>query len=133
MSESINAPTKPQEYAPRSPEIREISVTTSGDPTIRVGYMTGNNAKVHRQPNANDRNAVLESLYKERSELLRKRRLGSASPDESGYLADLERYIDSVEAQETSDESSSSVWTQLDQLAATAISIKVDIERAKRR
>lgn len=83
-----------------------------------------------RSVSTEDREAILESLYEERTELTRARRLGTLSPADADYLTDLNRYIDAWEKDEGA--SSSDVWKRLEAIASSVLSFQVDVERTRK-
>ena len=70
------------------------------------------------------RDAILSSLYDERKDLSRAKRLGKASPNEESYLNDLNAYIDQWEAEEArTGQADDDVWERLESLASAALSL----------
>ena len=78
-----------------------------------------------------DAEAILRSLYGERADLNRKKRLDGLSTQESAYLADLNQYIDVWEAPEPLP-APADVWSKLDQLAGSLLSIRAGVEAKQR-
>jgi hypothetical protein len=73
----------------------------------------------------------LSGLYKQRSLLLRKRRLSRATADDLAYLSDIERYIDSIEARHVPPAPSPSLWQRIERLAAKVLQARSDLEQEK--
>lgn len=103
--------------APVSGEGYELGATT-----LRVG------AGSH-EASAEEREAILTSLYNEREGLTRAKRLGEMSPGDAEYLVELNQYIDEWEAAETKTSASDDVWTKLDTLAQSMLAVQAKVER----
>jgi len=73
-----------------------------------------------------DRDAILSSLYAERSTLARARRLGEISPADEEYLAEINQYIDHWERQEP--RAFDDVWGKLEKAARSLMAIQAEIE-----
>jgi hypothetical protein len=106
------------------PESLRPAPIASGDAKVRGGEYTrlpDADAPTRSVTDDDDaREAILRSLYDERAEYNRKRRLDGLTANEEAYLADLNEYIDRYEKPEV-DRSSSALWAQLDQLAASLL------------
>ena len=76
------------------------------------------------------KDAILRSLYGERTNLNRKKRLDGLTAEETAYLADLNKYIDTWEEPEPLP-AVADVWAQLDRLAGSLLSIRAGIEAKK--
>lgn len=82
---------------------------------------------------AADRDAILSSLYAERSGLTRARRLGGLSPQDAEYLSELEAYIDHWEAAEAHEATQQDdVWRRLDEIAGSLLGVQASIEQQRR-
>jgi hypothetical protein len=146
MPHETGTPGGLTELEGRLPEIREANVITAAaagyDAPVLVRALADSGTSGHSRATthkvspasaaaAANRDAVLSSLYKERSPLLRKRRLSQATADDLAYLSDLERYIDSIEARHSPAVPSPSLWQQIDQLAVNVLQARSDLEREK--
>ena len=81
-------------------------------------------------PTREAREAILDSLYNERTELTRARRLRTLSKQDEEYLVELNAYIDRWEAPEAEEEGASTdVWRRLDALASSMLSLQARVER----
>jgi hypothetical protein len=77
-----------------------------------------------------DREAILRSLYAERSTLTRAKRVGRFTASDAEYLADLNQYIDRWEAPERQTQSDDNpVWSKLEALAESVVGIEAEIGR----
>lgn len=87
----------------------------------------GGRVLVERVPQASsaDRDAILASLFAERRELNRAKRLGTASANQLEYLSELNDYINSVEAAETREAEEHGVWAKLEDLASAVVDLQV--------
>ena len=79
-----------------------------------------------------ERDAILHSLYGERSRLNQARRLGEVTAADEEYLLELNEYIDSWEAAETEAAEQHDIWERLDALAASVLSVDAKIRQQKR-
>lgn len=77
------------------------------------------------------REAILASLYDDRSGLTRKRRLDGLSDDEASRLGEIEAYIDEWELGED-DATTADVWNRLNAIAARVVGVSASIERQRR-
>lgn len=82
-------------------------------------------------PSPEEKDAILTSLYEERSRLNRAMRLGQASRNDEEYFADLNLYIDGWEASEPSPLESAGVWAKLEELASSVLAVQAEIARKK--
>ena len=82
-------------------------------------------------PDATARDAILSSLYEERSKLTEAQRLGSSSEGDDEYLAELNQYIDQYEAFEIAPKATTDVWQKLEAIAQSLVSLQAAVERAK--
>jgi len=79
-----------------------------------------------------ERDAILASLYEERSRLTRLRRLGATSPNDEEYLAELDQYIDEWQGEDVAVLSDASVWAKLEGLASSVLAVQADLARLKK-
>jgi hypothetical protein len=119
---SSNAPSSP--FAPVPEGGSAISKTSTDLAPESVGLV---DARVLNPQVPKDvREAILTSLYAERAELTRARRLGTITDANADYLADLNRYIDQWETAEPAP--AQNVWGDLEKLAASLLSLQTNIE-----
>ncbi len=97
-------------------------------PAVRTGVAIAPGG--HSVSVVDRRNVVLEELYAERATLLRARRRGEITEREVLFLADLERYIDELEAE---DVKRPPVLDELDALATKMLELQSRIEASQRR
>ena len=82
-----------------------------------------------------EREAILRSLYAERTPLTRARLLGQLSPEDAAYLADVEAYINQLETAEAADArhvTQSDVLSRLEEIAAAFVTARAAVERSNR-
>lgn len=83
-------------------------------------------------PSAQERDAILDSLYTKRAHLTSARRMGELTAAEQEYLEELELYIDHWEADEMRTAASDEVWHKLDELASSLLSVHSEVARTDR-
>ena len=88
-----------------------FGTTLLGSPGLAVHLLSESN-----DASASPREAILRELYDERNSLLTKRRTGKLQPAEVMYLADVERELDKLEADE-GDLRKGELYTRVEKLA----------------
>jgi len=80
------------------------------------------------------RDAILASLYAERSSLLREQRLGTLSAHDAEYLTELEQLVQQWEVAEAREEGAQEddVWRKIDEIAGSLIGVQAAIEQQRR-
>lgn len=81
-----------------------------------------------------ERDAILASLYEERSSLLREQRLASLSDHDAEYLIELEQLVRQWEAVEAREEAAQDedLWRKIDEIAGSLIGVQAAIEQQRR-
>jgi hypothetical protein len=115
-----------------APTVRAYDFYATPDPTygretaVRDASPTG-----HRQT-PDDREAILTSLYAERSTITRMVRLNTATAYDRDYLADVERTIAELLRDELSSPEvqahSEKVWSKIEELADSLVALQAKVE-----
>ena len=122
---SSNAPSKPVAPVPEAGSAISKAATISG--AVNVGLV---DARILNPQVPKDvREAILTSLYAERAELTRARRLGTITDANADYLADLNRYIDQWETADPAP--AQNVWGELEKLAASLRALEANIAESE--
>jgi hypothetical protein len=108
--------------APTTPQGAAASTEALGGPAPPV--------TVFRQIRGTDKEAILEALYAERRLLTRTARERQLDILEQQHLNDVERYIDSWEAEEAPEQGSDEVWRKLSELTESMLTLRASLGRS---
>lgn len=137
LTPALASPTRRDGTLALQPRLSERTRDLGADPSSeaslpRLGARVGETealATLGGSWGKSDLDAVIASLYEERRVVLQRRRLGQGTAGDESYLAELEGYIDHLEAKEQ--HVPTGTVEALQAIAKDILALRAEVERGK--